>query len=80
MMRKLIALLVLGTIAAGPVAASEEGKGDNRAERTVHKVGAAIDRGAHRAWHGVKKAAVKTGEALQRAGRKTAKWIDEKTG
>jgi hypothetical protein len=76
-------LILVGLIAAAYASAADEPekkpKGSNTIERTVEKAGAALGKTADKVERQVKKGAAATEKAIDSAGKKTGRWLKEKT-
>lgn len=83
MIRSLCILVVLGSIAAGLAQASEapteRSKGSSKAERALENTGKALGKTADRAEKSVKRGLSRTEKAINTAGEKTGRWLNEKT-
>ena len=83
MIRFLCILVVLGSIAAGPAQASEapaeKSRSGSKAERALENTGKALGKTADRAEKSVKRGLGKTEKAINTAGEKTGRWLNEKT-
>jgi hypothetical protein len=83
MTRSLCILVVLGSLAAGPAPAAnapaENSKGGSKAERALENTGKTLGKTADRAEKSVKQGLGRTEKAINTAGEKTGRWLNEKT-
>ena len=83
MPKNIFVLILLSLIMAAQACAADEPaqkqKSSNKVERAVEKAGAALGKTADKVERKVKKGATKTGEAIDSAGKKTSRWLHEKT-
>ena len=83
MTRALYILVVLGSVAAGPVQAADQSAGtsksSSKAERAVDNTGKKLGKTADRAEKSVKKGLGRAEKAINTAGEKTGRWLNEKT-
>lgn len=83
MPRSLYILLVLGLIVAGPAqaadASAEKSTSGSKAERALDNTGKALGKTADRAEKSVKRGLFSAEKAINSAGEKTGRWLNEKT-
>ena len=83
MIRSLCIVVVLGSIAAGAAQASEapaeKSRSGGKAERALENTGKALGKTADRAEKSVKRGLSRTEKAVNTAGEKTGRWLNEKT-
>lgn len=83
MTRSLCILLVLGSIAGGPAqaadASAEKSSSGSKAERAIDNTGKSLGKTADRAENSVKRGLGRAEKAVNSAGEKTGRWLNEKT-